>query len=174
MAFAGHDDVQLPQPMHTAPCTSALLSLPICGAKYGHTCTQVMQAMHLFGSTHAVCAPTGITLRDNIDAARPATALACDMVSLMNLGACAVPHRKRPSLAKSTGRSFTCASKKNPSALSVTRKSSESCWRSSRATIGEARTSRSGFMVNSRPSTLSNALTVSAPDSETIGGLSTS
>jgi len=46
-----------------------------------------MHEMHLSESTHAICPPTGICLRDKIDAARAATAFAWDIVSLMNLGA---------------------------------------------------------------------------------------
>ena len=37
---------------------------------YGQTCTQVMQEMHLSGSTQAVWPPTGICFCERIDAAR--------------------------------------------------------------------------------------------------------
>ena len=111
-----------------------------------------MQEMHLSGSTQAIWPPTGICLRARIDAARPATALAWEIVSLMNFGAWAVPQRNSPSLAKSTGRSFMCASRKKPSAFSGTRNSSDSSLRSARGTIGAASTTRSGSSCNSRPS----------------------
>ena len=78
---------------------------------YGQTCTHVMHEMHLSASTQAVIPPTGISLRERIDAARLATAVAWAMVSVMNFGAWAVPQRNSPSLAKSTGRRlvFYCA-----------------------------------------------------------------
>ena len=40
-------------------------------------------------------------------AARVAAARACEIFSSMSFGECASPHRKIPSLAKSTGRNFT-------------------------------------------------------------------
>ena len=136
IAMAGHSEVQLPQPMQVAPCTSALLNSLICGAMYGQTCTQVMQEMHLSGSTQAVWPLTGIFFRDRIDAARPATAWAWAIASLRNFGAWAVPHRNSPSLAKSTGRSFMWASRKKPSAFSGTRSRSDSSCRSARGHHG--------------------------------------
>ena len=122
-----------------------------------------MQEMHWSGSTQAIWPPTGIFLRDRIDAARPATAVAWEIVSLMNFGAWAAPQRNRPSLAKSTGRSFMCASRKKPSAFSGTRSSSDSSPRSARGTAGAARTSRSGSRTRSRPSDGSRDLQAQFP-----------
>ena len=50
-------------------------------------------------------------------AALAAAAFACTIDSSMNLGEWASPARKTPSVAKSTGLNFMCASKKKPSSL---------------------------------------------------------
>ena len=56
----------------------------------------------------------------NTVVARDAAALACAMLSPIALGAWASPQTKIPSVAKSTGRSFTWASKKKLSAFKGT------------------------------------------------------
>src|SRR3972149_6214975 len=53
----------------------------------------------------------------SIVAARPAGPYAGRIVSEICLGLCAVPHRKTPSAAESTGLNFTWASWKKPSGL---------------------------------------------------------
>ena len=119
--------------------------------------------MHWSGSTQAIWPPTGIFFRERIDAARPATAVAWEIVSPMNFGAWADPQRNSPSLAKSTGRSFMCASRKKPSAFSGTRNSSDNSPRSARGTAGAARTRRSGSKTRSRPSDGSRAFEAEFP-----------
>src|SRR5512141_2838950 len=122
MVRAGHAAVHEPHPMHLAAWISALLSWFSMGAPYGQTLTQVAQATQFFGSTWAICPAISRCERDRIVAARPAAALAWAIVSSMNRGEWASPHRYSPSLAKSTGLSLGWASRKKPSAVRAVRK----------------------------------------------------
>src|SRR4030042_1533711 len=77
-----------------------------------------MQAVHLRGSTRAAWPPISKYGRARIVAARPAAAWSWAIVSSMNRGEWASPQTNTPSLARSTGRSLGCASRKKPSAVS--------------------------------------------------------
>src|SRR4030042_105344 len=115
MAPSGHVAPQHPQPLQAATMTSASPFSLFLRAPYGHTCMHVPHPLHLFSSTTLVSAsactyPLAIGM-----AALDAAAEACVTASVMSAGPLHVPQTNMPSVAKSTGLSFTCASRKNPS-----------------------------------------------------------
>ncbi len=71
--------------------------------------------MQRFSSTCDTVPSASNVFLDRMVAALAAAPQACEMLSSMNFGQCAIPQRKTPSVAKSTGRSFMWASKKKPS-----------------------------------------------------------
>ena len=81
-------------------------------------------------------------------AARDAAAMAWAMLSSAVLGPWASPHRKIPSLAKSTGRSFRCASRKKPSWVSGNFSFCASVLLPSRGTMPVESTSRSASILS--------------------------
>lgn len=120
MALAGHSEAHIPQPWHLAASISATPFWLINGTSYGHIRRQVRQTTHLFPSITETTPPTSKWSFARIVAARPAAACDWAMDSSISLGECASPHKNIPSEAKSTGRSFICASRKNRSAFNVT------------------------------------------------------
>ena len=71
---AGQEAAQLPQPMHIAPCISALESSFIIGAPYGQTLTHVAHATQFSGSTLATCPGISRWVFERTVVARPTVA----------------------------------------------------------------------------------------------------
>src|SRR5271157_1018290 len=170
MVRAGQEAAQLPHPMHLAPCISALFRLLIMGAPYGQTLTHVAQATQSCGLTRATWPGISRKAFDRMVVALPAAACACAMVSSMNRGECAKPHRNSPSLARSTGRSLGWASRKKPSAVSALRSRPERTGLPAAGAMPVESTSRSGRSTRLRFDEPSCTVTFSLPLSSTTTG----
>src|SRR5665648_460551 len=94
--------------------------------------------------------------------ARAAAAMAWAMLSPISLGECAMPHRKMPSEAKSTGRSLAWASMKNPPAFrGIFRSEANSSVSLARAPA--LNTTASTAILTGRSSTWSTKVTLNWP-----------
>ena len=76
-------------------------------AEYGQASTHNPHPTHLASSTEAIVASVMNLSFEIIVHALAAAAYAWEIVSVMFLGEWAIPARKTPSVAKSTGRNFT-------------------------------------------------------------------
>ena len=110
-AFAGQIPAQIPQPMHLTSLCEIIPSLSMYGEPNGQTRRQLRQDMHSARLCLAMIPETASRSCESTTPARPAAASACPIVSSRFFGACPRPQTKSPSLGKSTGRSFTCASR---------------------------------------------------------------
>src|SRR3989339_105125 len=115
IAPSGHVAPQHPQPLQAAMMTSAKPFSFFLSAPYGHTSMHVPHPVHLVSSTtddsaSACTYPLAMGM-----AALEAAADPWMTDSDMSAGPLQVPATYMPSVAKSTGLSFTCASRKKPS-----------------------------------------------------------
>ena len=122
-----HAAVHVPHPLHRAALTSETsLSWRMTDfifssiALNGQTRSQSPQATHLISSTKAIVPSASIKSLERTVHPRDTAAFAWEIDSSISFGECAKPARSTPSVANSTGRSFMCASRKNPSAFSGT------------------------------------------------------
>ncbi len=107
--------------------TPGLISTRL-GAPYSHISSHLPQAMHLSSSTVLTTPSASMNSLERTVFTRAAAARAWETLSPIRRGECASPQRNMPSVAKSTGLSFMCASRKNPSLFSGTLSIFASSW----------------------------------------------
>ena len=146
-----------------------------CGAPKGQTSTHLPHPRQSAGSTCAMTPSATISFCESIVIARETAPRACATDSLANFGPWARPQRKKPAVAKSSGRSLRWASRKKPSWSSGKRKVSASLAAVSAGRIAALKTRRSDLTVTGLRSCASWKVTSSPPPfCATTGFLSTS